>query len=149
MKDKLVFNYLKDERRYELITKSGLSVETLVDNFIAQHDVDFPLTCDEDYKLMWSHRTEINNLKKEIEDARKQTTAVVCNPLLNVCKPLEKKLAEVSDKLTQQMLVYKPKEEKPKTTSVIIIELPIDSDEVARVKALLDKEQIAYKEERK
>lgn len=149
MKDKLVFHYLEQERRYTLITKSGEKVETIVNEFIKKHDVNFPLLNESDYKKMWAHRTEINNLKNDIASARKQTTAVVVNPLLDACKPLERALDDVSDKLTERLNAFKPKEEKPKTTTIITIEYPIGSDEIEKVKTYLKRSKIAYKEENK
>lgn len=147
-KDKIVFHYLQDERRYVLIS-NGKPVEQIVDEFIKKHDVNIPILCEADHKTVWAHRTAINGLKNEIAEARKQTTAVVINPLKNACMPLEKKLEEVSDKLTAQMEEYKPKVEKPKTTSIITIEYPIGSEEIKKVKTYLNRVKIAYKEEEK
>lgn len=148
-KDKLVFHYLKEERRYELITKSGEKVSDIVGKFVKEHDVDFPILNDADYKIMKSHRTAVNGLLDELESARKQTTAVVINPLLDACKPLEKMLKETSVKLKEKLDAYKPKEEKPKTTSVITIEYPIGSEEIKKVRTYLNRVKIAYKEEEK
>ena len=148
-KDKLIFHYLQDERRYELRTKSGELVSDLVAKFIKQHDKDFPLITEEDYKTLKGHRTEINGLLDEIETARKQTTAVVVNPLLNACKPLEKELKEVSARLKEKLDAFKPKEEKPKTTTIITIEYPIGSEEIKKVKTYLKRVKIAFKEEEK
>lgn len=149
MKDKLVFHYLEQERRYTLITKSGENVEKLVKKFIAKHNVNFPLLSKADYDNMWEHRTQINNLKNDIATARKQTTAVVINPLLDACRPLEKALEDVSDKLTERLVAFKPRAEKPKTKTIITIELPIESEETKKVKTYLKRSKIAYKEENK
>ena len=148
IKDKLVFHYLQDERRYELKTKSGELVSDIVAKFIQQHDVNVAINNDEDYKVVKNHRTEINGLLDEIESARKQTTAVVINPLINACKPLEKELKEASARLKDQLDAYKPKD-KPKTTTIITIEYPIGSEEINKVKDLLDREKIDYKLEEK
>ena len=148
-KDKLVFHYLKEERRYELITKSGELVSDLVAKFIKQHEAgDVVILNDADYKVVKDHRTEINGLLDEIESARKQTTAVVINPLVNACKPLEKSLKEASARLKEKLDAYKPKD-KPKTTSIITIEYPIGSEEISKVKTYLNRVKIAYKEEEK
>lgn len=96
---------------------------------------------------MWSHRTAINGLAKDIAEARKQTVAVMTNPLVNSCKPLEKRLQEISDELTAKMLEFKPKETKPKTTTIITIELPVDSEQIEKVKTYLKKLNVGYKEE--
>jgi len=149
MKEKLIFKYLPEERRYTLITGSDKTLEEVVVKFLEIHKVDFPLLTEADYKEMWGHRTAINGLLKDIADARKQTTAVVVNPLVDACKPLEKMLQEASDELTQKMLEYKPKVEKPKTTSVITIEYPIGSEEIKKVITYLNRVKIAYKEEEK
>ena len=149
MKDKLVFHYLEKERRYTLLTKSGEKVEDVVAKFIKEHDVKFPLLSKADYDSMWEHRTQINNLKNDIATARKQTTAVVINPLLDACKPLEKALEDASDRLTERLVAFKPRAEKPKTTTIITIELPIDSECIAKVKTYLKRSKIAYKEENK
>ena len=148
MKEKITFHYLQDERRYTLIS-NGKPVDELVDAFIKEHDVSFPISNDQDYKTVWAHRTEINGLKNDLAEARKQTTAVVINPLKNACVPLEKKLEEISNKLTALMEEYKPRESKPKTTTVITIEYPIGSDEIKKVKTYLNRVKIAYKEEEK
>ena len=147
-KEKIIFHYLQDERRYTLIS-NGKPVEEIVDAFIKLHDVDFPILSEEDYDAMWAHRTEINGLKNDIADARKQTTAVVINPLKNACVPLEKKLEEVSNKLTAKLEAFKPKENKPKTTSIITIEYPIGSEEINKIKSYLKREKITFKEEEK
>ena len=148
-KDKLVFHYLKEERRYELITKSGELVSDLVAKFIKQHEAsDVVILNDADYKVVKDHRTEINGLLDEIESARKQTIAVVINPLVNACKPLEKSLKEASASLKEKLDAYKPKD-KPKTTSIITIEYPIGSEEISKVKTYLNRVKIAYKEEEK
>jgi len=147
-KEKITFHYLQDERRYTLVSNDR-PVEEIVDEFIKLHDVDFPILTEADYKTMWAHRTEVNGLLKELAEARKQTTAVVINPLKNACVPLEKKLEELSNKLTERMEQFKPKVEKPKTTTIITIELPIGSEEVNKVKDLLNNAKIAFKEEQK
>ena len=149
MKDKLVFNYLVDERRYELKTKSGQKVSEIVDEFIEKHDVKFPLLTDADYKDVWAHRTAINGLKNDISSARKQTCAVITNPLTDACLELEKKLQEVSDRLTEKLDEFKPREPKEKTKTIITIEYPIDSEEIAKVRTYLKKAHITYKEENK
>lgn len=149
MKEKIIFKYLTDERRYTLITESGATLEDVVKKFLEIHKVDFPLNDEQDYKIMWAHRTEINGLLKDIADARKQTTAVVVNPLANACKPLEQMLKNASDELTAKMLAFKPKEEKPKTTSIITIAYPIGSEEIKKVKTYLNRAKITYKEEEK
>ena len=148
MKEKIIFKYLVDERRYTLVS-NGKPVEEIVDEFIKQHDVNFPILNDQDYKTVWAHRTEINGLKNDLAEARKQTTAVVINPLKNACVPLEKKLEEVSNKLTEKMEQWKPRNEKPKTTTIITIEYPIGSEEIKKVKTYLNRVKIAYKEEEK
>jgi len=148
VKEKITFHYLQDERRYTLVS-NGKPVEEIVDAFIEEHDVNFPILCEDDYKKVWAHRTAINGLKNDIADARKQTTAVVINPLKNACVPLEKKLEEISNKLTAQMEEYKPKEERAKTTTIITIEYPIGSEEIKKVKTYLNRVKIAYKEEEK
>lgn len=149
MKEKLIFNYLVDERRYALKTNSGELVENVVEKFIKEHDVDYEIKNEDEYKSVWAHRTAINNLKNDIASARKQTTAVVINPLANTCKPLEKRLEEVSDKLTEMLETYKPKEVKPKTTTIITIEYPIGSEEIKKVKTYLNRVKIAFNEEEK
>lgn len=147
-KEKIAFHYLQDERRYTLVSNNR-PVEEIVDEFIKLHDVDLPILTEADYKTMWAHRTEVNGLLKELAEARKQTIAVVINPLKNACVPLEKKLEEVSNKLTEKMEAYKPKKEKEKTTTIITIELPIGSEEIKKVKTLLNKAKITFKEEEK
>lgn len=149
MKEKIIFQYLTDERRYQLITQSGAPLEEVIKKFLEIHNVDFPLLTEADYKIMWAHRTEINGLLKDLADARKQTTAVVINPLVDACKPLEKMLKQASDELTEKMLAFKPKEEKSKTTSVITIEYPIGSEEINKVEKYLNREKINFKKEEK
>ena len=146
-KEKLIFNYLVEQKRYELITQSGKPLSDVVSSFIKTHKVNLPILTEADYKTIWSHRTAINGLLKEITDARKQTCAVVVNPLLDACKPLEKMLQDASNELTEKMLAFKPKEGKPKTTTIITIELPIDSELVKKVKTYLKRSKIAYEEE--
>lgn len=148
-KEKLIFHYLTDEKRYELITESGKTLNEIVDEFIAKHDVNIIIQDDLELSMVRKHRTEINNLKNDIENARKQTTAVVVNPLANACKPLVDKLQECSERLSKIMETYKPKEEKQKTTSVITIEYPIGSDEIKKVKTYLNRAKIKYTLEEK
>lgn len=148
-KEKLIFNYLVEQKRYELITQSGKPLSEVVNLFVKLHKVNLPILTESDYKNVWSHRTAINGLLKDITDARKQTCAVVVNPLLDACKPLEKILKDASDELTEKMLAFKPKDEKPKTTTIITIELPIDSELVNKVKTYLKRSKIAYEEENK
>jgi len=145
----MTFHYNEKQRTYEVYTESGKPLTEVVDELIKTHRVESEVLSEEDYKTVWAHRTAINNLAKKISSARKQTTAVVINPLENACKPLEKRLQEVSDELTAKMLAFKPKEEKPKETTIITIELPIGSDDVKRVKSSLKRLKIAYKEEEK
>lgn len=148
-KDEIQFNYLADQRTYEIVSESGQPLTEIVDEFIKLHTPAIEINNEEDYKVVWAHRTEINGLLKAISDARKQTTAVVISPFVSACKPLEKKLQEVSDELTAKMLLFKPKETKPKTTTIITIELPIGSEQIEQVKTYLNKSKIAYKEEEK
>ena len=148
-KYEIVFKYSKEQMRYELKTNEGESVKELVEKFIKAHDVNFPLITEEDYKTMWAHRTKINGLMKELAEARKKTIAVMINPIKNPCVELEKMLEEVSDKLTTKMDEFKPKAEKPKTTTIITIEYPIGSEEISKIKSYLNRVKIAYKEEEK
>ena len=149
MNEIMTFHYDAERRTYEVYTESGKPLTEVVDEFIKTHRVESEVLSEEDYKIVWAHRTAINNLMKKISSARKQTTAVVINPLDNACKPLEKRLQEVSDELTAKMLAFKPKEKKPKETTIITIELPFGSDDVKRVKSSLKRLKIAYKEEEK
>lgn len=152
MKKKLIFNYLEPERRYELINDKGEKVSDIVEEFIKKHDVNIPLLTDEDVSAYRKHRAEISNLKEEIADARKKTTAIMVNPLLDACKPLERRLDEVWKKMGQNIADFKkgaPVEEKQPTKVIITIELPIESDEAKKVRTYLKKSKIAYKEENK
>jgi len=148
-KYEIQFKYSKEKMMYELKTNKGESVKALVEKFIQEHDVNFPLITEEDYKTMWAHRTKINGLKNELADARKKTIAVMISPIKNACMELEKMLEETSDKLTEKLEAFKPKEIKPKTTSIITIEYPIGSEEIKKVKTYLNRVKIAYKEEEK
>ena len=148
-KEKLIFHYLTEQRQYILITESGKSLEEIVDEFIAKHDINIVIQNDAELSMVRKHRTEINNLKNDIESARKKTTAVMINPLTSACKPLVDKLQECSERLTTIMETYKPKEEKQKTTSVITIEYPIGSDEIKKVRTYLNRAKIKYTLEEK
>ena len=149
MKDKIIFNWLEPERKYDITTASGKKVSEIVDEYIEKHDVHIALLTDDDYKTLWKHRTEINGLKNDIASARKQTVAVMISPLTTTCLELEKKLQDVSDRLTDELNAFKPKEEKPKTKSVITIVLPIDDEQVAQVEKYLQSKKIVYVREDK
>ena len=149
MKDKIIFNWLEPERKYDITTASGKKVSEIVDEYIEKHDVHIALLTDDDYKILWKHRTEINGLKNDIASARKQTVAVMISPLTTTCLELEKKLQDVSDRLTDELNAFKPKEEKPKTKSVITIVLPIDDEQVAQVEKYLQSKKIVYVREDK
>lgn len=148
-KEKIVFHWLTEQRTYVLKTESGKSYDEIVDEYIKKYYLDFPITNDDELKEMRNHRTKINGLKNDIEDARKQTTAVVINPLVNACKPLVEKLQNAYDQMTARMDEYKPKEPKPKTTTIITIAYPIGSEEIKKVKTYLNRAKITYKEEEK
>ena len=96
MKDKIIFNWLEPERKYDITTASGKKVSEIVDEYIEKHDVHIALLTDDDYKTLWKHRTEINGLKNDIASARKQTVAVMISPLTTTCLELEKKLQDVT-----------------------------------------------------
>ena len=148
-KEIMLFHYNKEKHTYDVLSESGRPLPEIVDECIATHKYDAEITDEQQYKIVWKHRTAVNNLKNDISGARKQTTAVCINPIKNACEPLELKLQELSDELTAKMLAFKPKEEKPKTTTIITIELPIDSENIEKVKNYLKRFKIAYKEEYK
>lgn len=149
MKEKIIFNYLQDKRTYELRSGSGRLLTEIVDEFINEHKISDPIKTEDEYKIVWKHRTAINGLLKDISGARKQTCAVVVNPLIDACKTLETKLQEASNELTAKMVAFKPKEPTPLTTTTITISYPIGSDEIKKVKTYLKRVKIDFKEENK
>lgn len=137
MKEKIKFHYLVDERVYRL-ESNGKPLNEIIDEFIKIHDVDIPMLSESDYKVVWSHRTQVNALLDDITKARKQTTAVMINPLLDACKPLEKRLQETSDKLTEKLNAFKPKQPKPKTEIVLTISglIGVDEEKLSKIEML-------------
>jgi hypothetical protein len=148
-KEIMLFHYNREKNTYDVLSESGRPLPEIVDECIATHRYNAEITDEQQYKIAWKHRTAVNNLKNAISGARKQTSAVCIDPIKNACEPLENKLQELSDELTAKMVAFKPKEEKPKTTTIITIELPIESEQIARVKNYLKRFKIAYEEEYK
>ena len=120
--DKLIFDYNKDEKQFTLTTNSEKTPIQVVDEFIGQFDVNIPLLCEGDYKLLWATRTQINDLLKEITKLRRQTSKVMkvlltnvyeplkkitTAPCENACKELESKLQAVSDEITTKLKAFK------------------------------------------
>ena len=65
---------------------------------------------DTQMKLTRSCRTNINNKLKEIQKFRKQCNGVVMGEFNKMSLSIEKMLSEESDRLTDKMLEYQPKE---------------------------------------
>lgn len=120
--DKLIFKYYPSLKQFLLETNSDKSCEQIVDEFIGQFDVNIPLLCEGDYKILWSYRTQVNGLLKEIGKLRKQTIKVMkvlltnvyeplkkitTNPIEEACKLLENKLQAVSDDMTTKLKAFK------------------------------------------
>ena len=120
--DKLIFAYNQDEKQYRLKTNSEKTSEQIIDEFIAKIDVNIPLLCEGDYKLLWAQRTQVNGLLREIIKLRKQTVRVMevmltnvykplkkftTDPIKQECKTLEEKLQAVSDEITIKLKAFK------------------------------------------
>ena len=76
---------------------------------------------DETYQRVWQARTEINALVKDLSSKRKQMEAIALSTFKPTCVEVEKYGAKISDKLTEKINEYKPKEKKKETTFKLIV----------------------------
>ena len=93
---------------------------------------------DETYKIVWSARTQINNMIGDLSKSRKQMEAITLSYFKPYCMEVEKYGSMISDELTKKLNAYKPKEKKKPTTFSITIK----TEELKVIKKL---EQMALK----
>lgn len=102
-------NFNQETHRYEIDKYEEAIIST--QNFIKNNSVGLPaIIDDETLKLTRSARTVINNKLKEIQKFRKQCNGIVMGDFNKMSLSIEKLLSEESDRLTDKMLEFKPKE---------------------------------------